>query len=109
MRSRALAVGVTVLAAFACRAARIPNADTTSVANNESSTPANSTSTLLVAGDSLRLVEHPEILPAGFPLGTKQIQLKNPYEGDKKAIATGAKLFVAYNCLDCHGADGSGA
>ena len=109
MRFPALAVGVTVLAAFACRAARIPNGDTTNVASSESSTAASSTSTLFVAGDSLRLVEHPEILPAGFPLGAKQIQLKNPYEGHKNAIATGAKLFVAYNCLDCHGADGSGA
>ena len=24
-------------------------------------------------------------------------------------IAEGAKLFIAYNCMDCHGADGSGA
>ena len=35
--------------------------------------------------------------------------LRNPHEGDPDAIATGAKLFIAYNCLDCHGADGSGA
>ena len=35
--------------------------------------------------------------------------MKNPHEGDKNAIATGGKLFIAYNCLDCHGADGSGA
>lgn len=90
-----------------CRATRIPTSDTTGVA--AASSTASSSSTLLVAGDSLRLVEHPEILPAGFPLSVKQIELKNPYEGDKKAIATGAQLFVAYNCLDCHGADGSGA
>lgn len=64
---------------------------------------------LLVAGDSLQLVEHPEILAAGFPLGAKQIQLRNPYEGDRNAVATGGKLFIAYNCLDCHGAEGSGA
>ena len=64
---------------------------------------------LLVAGDSLRLVEHPEILPAGFPSSGKTIAIKNPYEGDKKAVATGGQLFIAYNCLDCHGADGSGA
>ena len=37
------------------------------------------------------------------------MNLKNPYESDKKAIATGSQLFVAYNCIDCHGADGSGA
>src|SRR5437764_7607176 len=28
---------------------------------------------------------------------------------DALPISTGAKLFIAYNCLDCHGADGSGA
>jgi len=31
------------------------------------------------------------------------------YEGDSVAIAEGAKLFIGYNCIDCHGADGSGA
>ncbi len=69
----------------------------------------NATSHLLVAGDSLRFIEHPEILPAGFPLQVTPLPIKNPYEGHKAAIATGAKLFVGYNCLDCHGADGSGA
>jgi cytochrome c oxidase cbb3-type subunit 3 len=68
-----------------------------------------STSRLLVAGDSLRFIEHPEILPAGFPASAKLQSLRNPYETDKGAIATGAKLFIGYNCLDCHGADGSGA
>ena len=68
-----------------------------------------STSRLLVAGDSLRFIEHPEILPAGFPASAKLQSLRNPYEADKSAITTGAKLFIAYNCLDCHGADGSGA
>ena len=81
----------------------------------DSTKPASSTvgggdtSQLLVAGDSLRLIEHPEKLPAGFPLQIKPLPIKNPYEGDKKAIASGAQLFVGYNCLDCHGADGSGA
>ena len=64
---------------------------------------------LLVAGDSLRFVQHDENLPVGFPASVKPLLIKNPYEGDKAAISTGAKLFVAYNCLDCHGADGSGA
>lgn len=60
-------------------------------------------------GDSLRFVLHDENLAAGFPLAGKFLTLRNPYEGDKKAIATGAQLFVAYNCIDCHGADGAGA
>ena len=98
---------LSLLTSAGCRAARTPPADTTSTA--ASSTSSSTTSTLLVAGDSLRLVEHAEILPAGFPLTARQIELKNPYEGDKGAIATGAKLFIGYNCLDCHGADGSGA
>ncbi len=79
---------------------------------------ANATSTSLeqsavshvyVAGDSLRLIAHDEILPVGFPASVKPLLIKNPYEGDKAAISTGGKLFVGYNCLDCHGADGSGA
>jgi cytochrome c oxidase cbb3-type subunit 3 len=40
------------------------------------------------------------------PRGTT---MRNPYAGSAQAIATGAKLFVSYNCVDCHGADGSGA
>ena len=35
--------------------------------------------------------------------------LRNPYAGSAGAVANGAKLFVSYNCIDCHGADGSGA
>jgi mono/diheme cytochrome c family protein len=60
-------------------------------------------------GDSLRFVQHEENLAVGFPLGGRFLNLRNPYEGDKKAIATGSQLFIAYNCLDCHGADGAGA
>jgi mono/diheme cytochrome c family protein len=60
-------------------------------------------------GDSLRFVSHDENLPVGFPMGGKVLNLRNPYEGNKGAIATGSQLFIAYNCIDCHGADGSGA
>jgi mono/diheme cytochrome c family protein len=60
-------------------------------------------------GDSLRLIAHDEILPVGFPAGGSLMTLTNPYEGDKRAIGIGAQLYVAYNCIDCHGADGSGA
>ena len=99
-----------VLGGLACGGKLGGRADTSTSSAAASSTTANSPSgQLLVAGDSLRFVEHPEILPAGFPSSAKQITVKNPYEGDKSAIATGGKLFIAYNCLDCHGADGSGA
>jgi hypothetical protein len=64
---------------------------------------------LLVAGDSLRFIEHPENLPAGFPSSIKPLLVPNPYEGDGRAITVGGQLFVAYNCMDCHGAEGSGA
>jgi cytochrome c oxidase cbb3-type subunit 3 len=64
---------------------------------------------MLVAGDSLRFIQHDENLPAGFPSSVKPLLLKNPYEGDKSATSQGGKLFVGYNCVDCHGADGSGA
>ena len=60
-------------------------------------------------GDSLRFIAHDENLAVGFPMGGKVLNLRNPYEGNKQAITTGSQLFVAYNCIDCHGADGSGA
>jgi mono/diheme cytochrome c family protein len=97
--------------ALACRNNAGGGGDTSALSASASSTsPDESTAThLLVAGDSLRVIEHPENLPAGFPLLIKPLLISNPYEGDKRAIATGAQLFVGYNCLDCHGADGSGA
>lgn len=103
---RVMRAAVLVAALTACGTQKIAQQDTATVAAVSST---GSAGTLFVAGDSLRFVEHPEILPAGFPLGVKPIQIKNPYEGDKGAVATGSKLFIAYNCLDCHGADGSGS
>lgn len=61
-------------------------------------------------GDSLRIIAHSENLPVGLPSAARPFALTSPYaDGDKNAISTGGKLFVAYNCIDCHGADGSGA
>ncbi len=54
-------------------------------------------------------VEHPDHIQPGLSLQGRFASLKNPYEGNSQRIAEGSKLFVAYNCLDCHGADGSGA
>lgn len=56
-----------------------------------------------------RFVTHPEYIQPGMVAPPPGRVLRNPHEGDPTAIATGAKLFVAYNCMDCHGADGSGA
>jgi cytochrome c oxidase cbb3-type subunit 3 len=60
--------------------------------------------------DSSRLfVSHVEhIQPGGGPV-PRGMMLRNPYEGSASAIAKGEKLFTAYNCIDCHGAAGSGA
>ncbi len=56
-----------------------------------------------------RFVSHAEHIQPGMVKPFVGMPLTNPHEGDAAAIATGAKLFVAYNCIDCHGADGSGA
>ena len=56
-----------------------------------------------------RFVSHAEHIQPGMVKPFAGMQLVNPHEGDAAAVATGAKLFVAYNCIDCHGADGSGA
>jgi len=54
-------------------------------------------------------VEHPDHVQPGLPLQGRFASLTNPYEGNAQRADEGSKLFVAYNCLDCHGADGSGA
>lgn len=56
-----------------------------------------------------RFVSHAENIQPGMMPAYAGMALRNPYEGNAQALATGAKLFVAYNCVDCHGADGSGA
>ena len=60
-------------------------------------------------GDGLRIINHSENLGAGFPVSGAPLEPRNPFEGNKQAVAIGGKLFVAYNCIDCHGADGAGA
>jgi mono/diheme cytochrome c family protein len=107
---RCSALGALLFTAHACKVSARSTGDTTAAAGSASATPERRDSShYLVAGDSLQLVQHQENLAPGFPLGVKPVAITNPYEGDKNAIATGAKLFIAYNCLDCHGADGSGA
>ena len=59
--------------------------------------------------DTARFVAHPEHMQAGRVVPRDTLHLRNPFEGNADAVATGAKLYVAYNCVDCHGADGSGA
>lgn len=54
-------------------------------------------------------VEHPEHIQLGLPSHARWATLNNPYAGNAARAAEGGKLFISYNCLDCHGADGSGA
>ena len=54
-------------------------------------------------------VSHAEHIQPGAVKPFVGAALRNPYEGNAAAVADGAKLFVSYNCADCHGADGSGA
>lgn len=96
--------------AAGCRGGAGASADSAAAARaTASSTPQQEASHLLVAGDSLRFVQHEENLAAGFPLNVKPVAVVNPYEGNRDAIRMGAQLFIGYNCLDCHGAEGSGA
>ena len=80
-----------LLAAVSCNA---PGSQQTNAAGNAASTTTTSTSSdssgvrLLVAGDSLRFIEHSENLAPGFPASIKPVEVKNPYEGDKQAIGT---------------------
>jgi cytochrome c oxidase cbb3-type subunit III len=61
------------------------------------------------ASDSIRFVAHPEHIPPGFPSHDRPLALVNPLEGNANAKKIGAQLYISYNCIDCHGADGSGA
>jgi cytochrome c oxidase cbb3-type subunit 3 len=59
--------------------------------------------------DSTRFVAHNEHMIAGLVAPRDTTALRNPFEGNADAIAMGAKLYISYNCVDCHGGDGSGA
>jgi cytochrome c oxidase cbb3-type subunit 3 len=62
------------------------------------------------SGDyTARFVSHVEHIQPGGVAIPKGLVLRNPYEGNAAVAANGAKLYVSYNCIDCHGADGSGA
>ena len=54
-------------------------------------------------------VEHPDHIEPGLTFQGRWASLTNPYEGSTQRISEGASLFISYNCLDCHGAEGSGA
>jgi cytochrome c oxidase cbb3-type subunit III len=61
------------------------------------------------AESTARFVSHVDHVQPGGVARPRGMALRNPYEGNASALATGAKLYVSYNCIDCHGGDGSGA
>jgi cytochrome c oxidase cbb3-type subunit 3 len=61
------------------------------------------------SGSQATLIQHPDNIQPGLPLRGGFAQVANPFEGDRGKIKEGGALFISYNCMDCHGADGSGA
>jgi cytochrome c oxidase cbb3-type subunit 3 len=60
-------------------------------------------------GGAAPFVQHPDNIQPGVALTRPFAPVVNPYDGNAARRDEGAKLFIAYNCMDCHGADGSGA
>ena len=54
------------------------------------------------------LVPDGSTVQPGGAVSAARSALTHPYEGDARAAEEGKRLFVAYNCIDCHGADGAG-
>jgi len=81
-----------------------------SLAEEPSVHQAPATSAAQASGDLAgRFVSHTGHIQPGGVKPFAGMRLVNPHEGDANSAATGAKLYISYNCIDCHGADGSGA
>ena len=100
-------IAAVALGAAGCRESRA--AESTAAGDVRPGAISSTMQQTPIASDSAaRFVAHLEhIRPGQTP--PRGVVLKNPYAGNAAAIATGAKLFISYNCLDCHGAEGSGA
>ena len=62
------------------------------------------------SAQSRTFVPHPDHIQPGLAAQAERwAALTNPFEGNAARIAEGGKLFIAYNCMDCHGAEGAGA
>ena len=60
--------------------------------------------------DTLRFVDHPEHINLGRAApNPSSLRLTNPFDRDPQATTVGSQLYHSYNCIDCHGMDGSGA
>jgi len=84
-------IAVLLLAAVGCGRER-PNPDTQDAAPSSEAPPAVRYDQHVFAGGKAP--------PAG--------EMKNPYDGDAKSAAEGAKLFVSMNCDGCHGGGATG-
>ena len=92
-----VALGGALVLAEGCResrAAEAPDVPTRSGAISSTvQQPA------IAADSTTRIIAHVEhIRPGQTP--PRGVTLRNPYAGNAAAIATGAKLFISYNCLD---------
>lgn len=106
--TRTLGLGVlVVLGVEGCRESRAGEAKS-DTAGRRGAVTAGVRQTPIASDSGLRIVVHPENIRPGATL-PRGVTLTNPYAGNPAGIATGAKLFISYNCLDCHGAEGSGA
>jgi mono/diheme cytochrome c family protein len=60
--------------------------------------------------DSVRFVEHADYIRAGLGgVNAGALRLTSPFGADPEVTTVGSQLYRSYNCLDCHGVDGSGA
>src|SRR4051812_41171719 len=60
-------------------------------------------------GAAAPFVQHPENIQPGVALSRQFTNIVNPSDGNPQRASEGSRLFIAYNCMDCHGAEGSGA
>ncbi len=104
---RALLAGVALLAMTSSCTKGVDTADAREPdivrrAAQESQQPAN-------GSQQPTFIQHTENIQPGISLRGGFTQITNPFHGDPARAREGAALFVSYNCMDCHGADGSGA
>jgi cytochrome c oxidase cbb3-type subunit 3 len=88
---------VAMLLVLSAIAYRLANADQTPEAQ------------ALAGSQPTYFVEHPDHIQPGITFHGRWATLANPYAGNKQRTDEGAALFVAYNCMDCHGSEGSGS
>jgi cytochrome c oxidase cbb3-type subunit 3 len=62
------------------------------------------------AVDSVRFVDHPQHIQLGRATANPSaLRLSSPFGADPQVRTIGSQLYHSYNCVDCHGMDGSGA